>query len=242
MPIIKKSDEIMRSSVKGYLSEKRRQNPQYRVIDVGGARDPWCDEYVDAYVDIKGVNTSKHVFTGDINEEDVWERVSRQAWDFSICTHTLEDIRRPDFVLHNLMKHSRAGFIAVPTKHTELSSIRSHLYVGYCHHRWVFTLRDDGCLLIIAKWPGTCYFARSNGLFRLLGCTPLLSMIGRGLGFRPGGRGLPWLNRKKANPRSSELGFIWEGSFPFRFINDDYAGDNEVDMLDLYRNELREGL
>ncbi len=225
-----------------YLSEKRRQNPDYKVIDIGGARDPWCDEHVDAYVDIKPVSTSKHVFSGDINDDNVWKRVARHRWDFSICTHTLEDIRRPEHVLSNLMKHSKAGYIAVPTKHSELSSIRSHLYVGYCHHRWIFTLRDDDCLLIIAKWPATCYFARSNSVFRGLGFTPLLSKIERGLGFRPGGRGLPWLDKEKADPKRSELGFIWEDAFTFRFIHDDYAGDNEVEMLDLYREELRDGL
>jgi hypothetical protein len=187
-------------------------------------------------------STKKLFFQGDINEEIFWDEISEHKWDFSICTHTLEDIRDPYFVLSRLIKHSQAGFIAVPNKHTELSSIRSHLYVGYCHHRWVFTINDVDCLLIIAKWPGTAYFANSNILFRLFGVTPFLSKVERALGFRPGGRGLSWLNKKKADPIRYELGFIWEDSFDFKFINKDYAGHNELEMMELYRNELRNGL
>jgi hypothetical protein len=42
----------MRSEVISYLTQKRRNNSNYRVIDIGGANNPWCDEFVDAYVDI----------------------------------------------------------------------------------------------------------------------------------------------------------------------------------------------
>lgn len=232
----------MRAEVIKYITEKRRHNLNYKVIDIGGARNQWCDECVDAYADINPIRSSKLFFQGDINEEHIWDEISKTNWDFSICTHTIEDIRNPAFVLQNLIRCSKAGFIAVPNKHTELSSIRSHLYVGYCHHRWVFTIDDADCLLIIAKWPGTAYFANSNVLFRLFGLTPFLSKVERAFGFRPGGRGLPWLDKKKADPTRYELSFIWEDSFDFQFINNDYAGHNELEMMDLYRNELRNGI
>lgn len=242
MPIIKKSDETIRSAVLQYLSDKRGSNPDYRVIDIGGARNPWCDQYVDAYADINPLKSSKEVFSGDINEADVWKEISRHRWDFSICTHTLEDIRSPHFVLRKLMEISKAGFIAVPNKHTELHSIRSHCYVGYSHHRWIFTINGDDCLMIIAKWPCTSYFTGSKALLHLLGKIPFLAKVERALGFRPGGGSLTWLNKNKVDPERFELGFLWENAFDFKFINNDYAGDNEVELMNLYRHQLKDGL
>ena len=123
MPIIHKSDENIREQVISYLEKKKNNNPDYRVIDVGGAKNPWCDKYVDAYIDINRFETSKKMFIGDINEDKVWEVAEPFQYDFSICTHTLEDIRSPDFVISRLLSISKAGFISMPNKHTELSCI-----------------------------------------------------------------------------------------------------------------------
>lgn len=125
MPIILKSDENIREQVIRYLKDKKNHNPGYRVIDVGGRRNSWCNEYVDAYVDIQPFKTSKKLFVGNINEVEVWNEIRKFQFDFSICTHTLEDIRRPDFGISNLISVSKAGFIATPNKHTELSCIES---------------------------------------------------------------------------------------------------------------------
>jgi len=34
----------------------------------------------------------------------------------------------------------------------------------------------------------------------------------------------------------------WDGDFSFSFINNDYAGDNYLELANLYRNELKDGL
>lgn len=243
MPIILKSDENLRGQVLQYLEKKKADNPQYKVIDIGGARNPWCDKYVDAYIDIKSFKTSKKIFIGNINEDGVWNEVKKFQFDFSICTHTLEDIRRPDFVINKLISISKAGFIAMPNKHSELSCIESVYWVGYYHHRWIFTLLENDKLRIVAKMPIANYFIKSNCLIHKLGkikidlIAEILKKFYRG----PGGPGIEWINKKKVSGEL-ELGFIWETSFDYEFINNDYAGDTMFEAAKLYREKLKEGL
>lgn len=241
MPIILKSDENLRGQVLQYLEKKKAGNPQYKVIDVGGARNPWCNKYVDAYIDIKSFKTSKKIFIGNINEDEVWNEVKKFQFDFSICTHILEDIRRPDFVINKLFSISKAGFIAMPNKHTELSCIESAYWVGYCHHRWIFTLLENDTLGILAKLPVTNYFTKSNRFAHKLGRINLIAEIQRRFRRVPGGPGIGWIDKKKVS-RRFELGFIWEQNFDFKFFNGDYAGDNVFEAAQLYREKLKDGL
>jgi hypothetical protein len=243
MPIIRKSDENIREEVIEYLEKNKGNNPSYKVIDVGGGKNPWCDKYVDAYIDIKDFKTSKKIFIGNINEEDVWNKVEQPQFDFSICTHTLEDIRRPDFVIRKLISISKAGFIAMPNKHSELSCVESLYWVGYFHHRWIFTLLDNDKLRIVPKLPITNYFIKSNYIIHMLGkikidmIAEILKKIHRG----PGGSNIEWINKKKVSG-DFELGFIWEKSFDYEFLNNDYAGDTLFEGAKLYREKLKEGL
>lgn len=241
MALIIKSDENIRNFVIDFLHKEKTLNPHYQVVDVGGAKNTWCDEYVNAYVDIKPVETSKKVFIGDINDDLVWEEVHKFHFDFSICTHTLEDIRRPDFVIDKLFTVSKAGFIAVPNKHTELSCIESIYWIGYSHHRWIFTLLTNDTLCMVAKMPVTNYFIKSNWFAHLLGKIKLIDQIQCRLNRKPGGPGIEWIKKTKVSGKY-ELGFIWTEGFDYRFINNDYAGDNIYEAAQLYREQLEEGL
>ena len=238
MPIILKSDEYIRPEVLRYLEAQRQRNPQYRVLDIGGAGNPWCDEFVDAYVDIQPVNTAKRVILGDINEPEVWREILATPWDFCICTHVLEDIRNPAFVLANLQRAARGGFIATPNKHTEFTSIESPFYVGYCHHRWIFTIRADNQLYLLAKWPVTSLFATA--------CQAVYGLANHTIFHPPhfAGWSLPWLQPGKVHVQAPryELGFVWEGEFPFQFINQDFCGQNALELVALYQRELQAGL
>lgn len=244
MPIIHKSDGNIREQVISYLERNKNSNPDYKVIDVGGARNPWCDKYVDAYIDLKRCETSKKVFIGNINEDKVWEEVGHFQYDFSICTHTLEDIRSPDFVIRKLISISKAGFISMPNKHTELSNIESVYWVGCYHHRWIFTLLENGKLLIIAKLPLTNYFVKSNRLIHKIGKinSDLIATILKKLFLRcPAVPGIEWIQKEKVSG-DFELGFIWETNFDYEFAKNDYLGNNMFEAAQFYREQLKEGL
>lgn len=201
-----------------YIRERRARNERYVVVDVGGAANPSFGELADFYVDIQPV-AGRRTIVGDINDSATWEKVLKERPDFVICSHTLEDIRNPGFVIDWMNRCFRAGFISMPNKHTELSAgIDSRAYPGYAHHRWIFTLTDADVLRAIAKMPVTAIFASDEG---------------RAL--------LSWLQPELAG-HGKELGFVWEGQLDFEIINGDYAGDSVSQLINLYRTELTRGL
>ncbi|MBY0384243.1 class I SAM-dependent methyltransferase [bacterium] len=223
-----------------YIKQKKQHNKQFRVIDIGGGVNPWAGEVVDAYIDICNPKNSKNVFIGDINETDVWDQIlkSEQKFDFSICTHTLEDIRDPIFVLKQIMKISKSGYISFPSKHTEFSNHESHYWNGSCHHRWVFTVKSDAkgdFLFFMPLWPCVSYF---NSYFvnpwltlkRFLRLTNKDKFLGS--------RRLPWLNSSLASSQN-ELGFIWDEKIRFEYL--DFAHPDKK-FTDQYKFLLADGL
>ena len=47
----------------------------------------------------------------------------------------------------------------MPNKHSEFVNIESNNWVGYCHHRWIFTVANEE-LRFIAKFPLVNAFSR----------------------------------------------------------------------------------
>ena len=244
MAIIDVSDKNIRSRVLKYLRDMKTRNPNATVLDVGGAANPWCDEFVDAYIDINYLKTEKKVFIGDICQPKLWEEVAKVKYDFSICTQVLEDIRNPEFVIRQIINTSKAGFISVPNKHTEMSCVESSHYLGYYHHRWIFTILSDQTLKLFPKLVMVDYFLPKNRLHHFLGSNPFLRrFVQRRLrnAAIPGGPGLSWIDLKKVS-MNYELGFIWERGFSWEIARGDYAGPDYWSMIEAYRTELAEGL
>jgi len=136
---------------------KKRLNPNFVVVDLGGSANPWCDRWVDYYVDVAG--DGKKLIRGDLQSLETWERVQAVKPDFCICTHTFEDIRDPGWGVARIRELFSAGFIAVPNKHQGLSrGLESWSYPERCYHRWNFTLRGDDVLRAVVKFPVTVSF------------------------------------------------------------------------------------
>jgi ubiquinone/menaquinone biosynthesis C-methylase UbiE len=64
-------------------------------------------------------------------------------FDFVYCRHVLEDIQNPDFLLNELLRTSKNGYIEMPSPLVELTkgvdaiiNISMH-YIGYMHHRYI---------------------------------------------------------------------------------------------------------
>ena len=242
-------DEL-RQPVLDHLAERRQQG-SFRVLDVGGRYNPWADAHTDAYVDLFPTEvTDKRIFVGNICRPEVWEEIrdSGEPFDFSICTHVLEDIRDPFFVARQLASISRAGYVSVPTKHSEMANVESRHYLGYCHHRWIYTVREvDGerKMLALAKMPVLGYFNnRYRPILKLIhffGRWTLMAKVERRLGIFPGGGTIDWVDHRLVG-HHTELGIWWEEQLPIEAILDDYSGETCLELADLYRHELREGL
>lgn len=236
MPIIYKSDGFKdRTPVFEYLKEQRKNNPEYKILDLGGGANPWCDQYADAYVDIKPV-TGKKTFIGDIQNDALWEQLKEESWDFCICTHVLEDIRNPGYVIDKILRNFNVGFISMPNKHTEMSHVESPLYLGYCHHRWIYTIADNEELRAIAKFPIVQAFSPKNALLH-----KLAYLIKFRRKYHPANYLLKWLKPDLAGSEY-ELAFIWENEFNFSYVNDDFAGINVNELRTLFMEELSHGI
>jgi len=136
-----------RSSALEHLAENKYPS----VIDVGASYNIWAGSFVTHIVDINPVDTKHHHFKGNICENDVWDEIKRHPkFDFSICTHTLEDILHPLFVVKKLCEISNSGYIAMPSKWGELKRHHSRPWRGWMHHRWLFDV-IDGVLVCVPK-------------------------------------------------------------------------------------------
>lgn len=129
-----------------YLKQKK-----FKVIDVGASANSWSNEVTSAIVDaVNYDNENKLFFKGDINSFELWQSVldyveKHGKFDFSICTHTLEDISNPKLVVSMLNAISNNGFIAFPSKYAECPR-HSRLFRGWMHHRWIFNYEQDSVI------------------------------------------------------------------------------------------------
>lgn len=223
-----------REVAKDYIKKQKQVNPNYKVIDIGGAANPWCDELVNAYIDIIEVE-GKKTFSGDIYSNELWEKIKKEKYDFCICTHMLEDIRDPAFIINKINENFSAGFISVPNKHTELSNIENPAFLGYCHHRWIFTIVEDK-LKALAKMPVVEVFNQKNKKKCIR--ERILCMLNLNNDKFPK---LDWVDKNIAKSEC-ELAFIFKEHIDFEFINNDFAGINRDELINLYVYNLKEGL
>ncbi|MGI8505729.1 MAG: methionine biosynthesis protein MetW [Solirubrobacteraceae bacterium] len=126
------------------------------VLDVGGGASPF--ERADWVIDLlayeqRGLygpapDPARERFAAstwvqrDVCDRDPWPFADRQ-FDFSVCSHTLEDVRDPMWVCSELIRVSRAGYIEVPSRLEEQSYGFQGPWVGWGHHRWLIESSDD---------------------------------------------------------------------------------------------------
>jgi len=76
----------------------------------------------------------------DICEKTPWPFPDK-CFDFSICSHTLEDIRDPLFVCAELIRVSKRGYIEVPSRMWETCrGWEPTGTAGLSHHRWLIDM------------------------------------------------------------------------------------------------------
>lgn len=154
--IISKGDqEYTKNYVIRTILDRKSKNPNYKVIDIGGAVNSWSSPYIDFLVDFN-TTPGPNKLSFDICQESEWnalfDLVDREGkFDYCICTQTLEDLYNPITPLKNIPKIAKSGIITMPTAKTELSHISSSAWLGYIHHRWIYDIGPDNSMLVIPK-------------------------------------------------------------------------------------------
>jgi hypothetical protein len=198
-----------RKSVIDYIQTQKQFNPNFKVVDVGGYGSPWSKPYIDAIIDLNRVDDNRYIqFNGNICENEIWFNVMEYVikhgkFDFSICTHTLEDIAAPTFVCGWLEKISKEGFIAMPSKYEECKRGESTQpypqykglpYRGYYHHHWIFN-PENGNVVAYPKLPVTEYMSALDEV----GSKCILQKNDE----------LQWFWEKETNLKIVNNGFFW---------------------------------
>jgi len=136
-----------------------------RVLDVGGWYRPL--NLATHVIDIAPYETRQRFQALDPeNPErfsaDSWCRIDacNDPWpfaddyfDFSVCSHTLEDVPDPIAICRQLVRVSRAGYIEVPSQLREIftkqrwaglrSLLRLPLEIGFPHHHWLCDVQGN---------------------------------------------------------------------------------------------------
>ena len=115
-----------RKGVVEMLRRRKEQSPTYTIVDVGGSMNSWSAPVANAFVDVTVPPLSNLTFfKADIQNPRTWGEIREYVrlhgkFNFSICSHTLEDLSLPPLTLRLLEDISHEGFIATPTKYREL--------------------------------------------------------------------------------------------------------------------------
>ena len=111
------------------------RNNNYTSIDIGAAANFWsypeCKTVADAVqVNKPDITQFKINLEGTSNYVELLNYVEKnKKFDFSICSHTLEDIFNPIDLINLLQKISTKGFIAIPSKFDEFTYLFENIYL-----------------------------------------------------------------------------------------------------------------
>jgi SAM-dependent methyltransferase len=144
----------MRESARARLLESLPDDAQ--VLDVGGWAVPW--PRADWVIDLAPYESrGEWGYDGEREAErfsaDTWVQrdiCDREPWpfaddqfDFVVCSHTLEDVRDPVWVCHELARVAKAGYIEVPSRLEEQSYGFQGPWTGWGHHHWLIDIDSD---------------------------------------------------------------------------------------------------
>lgn len=204
-----------RTPVINYLKEQK-QKGEFKVIDVGASQNPWSIDIIDAIIDFNPPNLNNNIkrYNFDITDYESWADIEKEVqrngkYDFSICSHTLEDIIDPRMVVKKLQKISKAGFISIPSKYKEFAreveffENNSSPYRGYIHHRWIFTFLE-GAFIAFPKINFIEYLTQGD---------------------------------KLVNSNYPDLNFYWENEIELKYINNNYLGPS-ISAVKSYYDKL----
>jgi len=153
---------VFQSEIKKLIKDNN-----YTSIDIGATANYWsypeCKIVLDSYPANK-----PDILQFDVNIENKkeWERVFEYVekngkFDFSICSHTLEDVYNPIELISYLEKISKRGYIALPSKYDEFLKLYHNKYRGNAHHKQFFDIRSE-TLVIYPKFNWIETDERSN--------------------------------------------------------------------------------
>ena len=141
--------------------------PTQRVLDIGGWARPFnrANYVIDSepyetrgyYGDSRPAQGGDREWfsSGSWIQRDICERIpfpfADKAFDFVICSHTLEDVRDPLWVCSEMIRVGKRGYLEVPSRAVESCRGTEPGQVGWSHHRWLVDI-DHGHVAFLMKY------------------------------------------------------------------------------------------
>ena len=130
------------------------------ILDVGGGAQPHAaaTEILDLfdYDFVRQYSCQTDYARLEDQQWTTFDICSRQPWpygdgefDFSICAHTMEDLKDPLWVCRELMRVSKTGYIEFPSRFQEsIHGLVRRGVTGWPHHRWMIEAIGQTLLFI----------------------------------------------------------------------------------------------
>lgn len=154
------------------IIQKLKIKPTDKVLDIGGSMTQHTEIKIDTLVDIIRPEDSPYNPTKLTASKFVQLDITRQklpfvdkSFDVCLCTHTLEDLPNPTFVIDEMSRVARRGLIVTPSMGFDMVFTPidytnwltgARRVPGEAHHKWFY--QNDGKILkIIPKYYGILY-------------------------------------------------------------------------------------
>jgi len=147
-------------SVKNLIGDVKKliSDNNYKTIDIGASLQFWSYPECKFVADIVKIEQEGvKFFDFNIQNKNTWAELLNYVaehgkFDYSICSHTLEDVITPTDLLELLPKISKKGYIAIPSKYNEFMFLWDNKYRGNAHHKQIIDVKDD-MIYIYPKYP-----------------------------------------------------------------------------------------
>ena len=147
-------------SVKNLIGDVKKiiSDNDYKTIDIGASLQFWSYPECKFVADIVKIeHEGVKFFDFNIQDKNTWTELLNYVeehgkFDYSICSHTLEDVITPTDLLELLPKISKKGYIAIPSKYNEFMFLWDNKYRGNAHHKQIIDVKDD-MICIYPKYP-----------------------------------------------------------------------------------------
>jgi len=147
-------------SVKNLIGDVKKliSDNNYKTIDIGASLQFWSYPECKFVADIVKIEQEGvKFFDFNIQNKNTWTELLNYVeehgkFDYSICSHTLEDVITPTDLLELLPKISKKGYIAIPSKYNEFMFLWDNKYRGNAHHKQIIDVKDD-MIYIYPKYP-----------------------------------------------------------------------------------------
>jgi hypothetical protein len=142
-------------NIKEFINEVKNNisNNNYTSIDIGAYAQFWSYPECKTVADIFNPNYSDVEFIYfNIQDKSSYNNIlkiveNRGKFDYSICSHTLEDVNNPLDLLDLLPKISKRGYIACPSKYHEFSFLQERKYRGHAHHKNIIDVKNEKLII-----------------------------------------------------------------------------------------------